>query len=427
MKKSITSIFSVGLIVLFSGCQQSANTPLKPRVDKGLPIVSKTSMKYIPDMTAIALEWKKIDVAAAAGYYIIRADMKENGKFRRIKTIHNKYVTHYLDTGLEPNSKYGYKISIMTKKGYESSASQTLFASTLPRYNSVSLIESISGLPRQIKVLWRPHPSERVAEYIIERRSPTQSKWKEIARVENRLNVEYIDENLGDNEIFMYRIKTRTFDGIYSKYSQTTQATTKGLPSHITQLEATRNLPQIIRLSWGKSRTKDIVAYNIYRSSSATGSFSKIATAPVVHNRFDDAINKDSVIYFYKITTIDKDGLESRKNDIAPTMGATLSKPRMPQITLAMIEGNKMVLNWIAGDNRAASYNIYKTSKGGWSDSRNITIPNVQGLRFEDPDVVRGVVYGYRLQAVDKNGLASDITNESTIKLPKIVIGGQQK
>jgi len=99
----------------------------------------------------------------------------------------------------------------------------------------------------------------------------------------------------------------------------------------------------------------------------------------------------------------------------------------MPQITLAMIEGNKMVLNWIAGDNRAASYNIYKTSKGGWSDSRNITIPNVQGLRFEDPDVVRGVVYGYRLQAVDKNGLASDITNESTIKLPKIVIGGQQK
>ena len=118
---------------------------------------------------------------------------------------------------------------------------------------------------------------------------------------------------LDDNEIFMYRIKAVTFDGIVSKFSQVTSATTKPLPGQIKELEVTTDLPKKIQLSWGKSETKDVVAYNIYRSSSANGSYTKISTAPVAHNRFDDIISDDGQIYFYKITTVDRDQLESRK------------------------------------------------------------------------------------------------------------------
>ena len=99
----------------------------------------------------------------------------------------------------------------------------------------------------------------------------------------------------------------------------------------------------------------------------------------------------------------------------------------MPQITLAMIEGNKMILNWIATDNRTVSYNIYKISKENWVSSNEVLIPYVTGLRFEDPDVVRGIEYGYRLQSVDKNGLLSDTTDKSTLMLPKIIEKGQEK
>jgi len=108
-------------------------------------------------------------------------------------------------------------------------------------------------------------------------------------------------------------------------------------------------------------------------------------------------------------------------------MGSTLSKPIMPQITLAMIEGNKMILNWISRDERTVSYNIYKTSKKSWATSNEILIPNVTGLRFEDPDVVRGVEYAYQIQAVDKHGLLSKTTDKSTLMLPKIILKGQEK
>ena len=427
MRKSIASILSVGLIVLISGCQKDLNTPEKPRIDDSLPVVESSSIKHIPDINAIALEWKKIDIARASGYYIIRADMQTDGKFKRVAVVDNKLATHYLDTDLQANSKYGYKIALTTHKGYESRASDTIVVSTLPNFESVSLIVSISDLARQIKILWRPHSNPRVSEYIIERTSPTEAKWKKIKTIENRLNAEYIDLDLGDNEIFMYRIKAVTFDGLISNVSEITSATTKPLPGQIKALSATTDLPKKIQLSWGKSETKDVVSYNIYRASSATGSYSKLASAPIGHNRFDDIINEDGEIYFYKITTVDKDQLESRKENLVPVMGSTLSKPEMPQITLAMIEGNKMILNWIARDDRTVSYNIYKISKESWSTSNEILIPNVTGLRFEDPDVVRGIEYAYKLQAIDKHGLLSETTDKSRLMLPKIIEKEQEK
>jgi fibronectin type 3 domain-containing protein len=427
MRKSITTTLSIGLVVLFSGCQQSLNTPTKPKIDESLPTVELSTIKHIPDINAIALEWGKIDIPRAAGYYIIRADMQTDGKFARIATVPNKFATHFLDKNLAINSKYAYKIALLTKNGFESRASDTIVVSTLQNFESVSLIESISNLPRQIKILWRPHSSQRVSKYIIERTSPSSSKWKEIATIDNRLNAEYIDTDLEDNEIFLYRIKAATFDGIVSKSSKITSATTKSLPGQITQLSATRELPKKIQLLWTKSTQEDILYYNIYRASSPTGSYSKIAKARYEHNTYNDLISEDGQIYFYKITSVDKDELESTLEDVVPVMGSTLSKPKMPQITLAMIEGNKMILNWIATDNRTVSYNIYKISKENWVSSNEVLIPNVTGLRFEDPDVVRGIEYGYRLQSVDKNGLLSDTTDKSTLMLPKIIEKGQEK
>jgi len=427
MKKSMLHILLISSVILISGCQKNLNISEKPRIDESLPTIETSSIKHIPDINAIALEWKKIDIARASGYYIIRADMQTDGKFKRIATIKNKLTTHYLDKDLQANSKYGYKIALTTHKGFESKTSETFIVSTLPNFESVSLIEAISGLARQIKILWRPHSNPRVAEYILERTSPRDSKWKKIATIENRLNVEYIDDDLDDTEVFMYRIKSVTFDGLISNVSAITSATTKSLPDQIDTFGATKELPRKIQLSWGQSKTPDVVSFNIYRASSPTGSYSKIAEAPVSHNRYDDIVNEDGKIYFYKITTVDKDQLESEKDNIVPVMGSTLEKPSMPQITLAMIEGNKMILNWISRDDRTMSYNIYKISKDNWVASKEILIPNVTGLRFEDTDVTRGVEYGYRLQAVDQYGLLSDTTDKSTLMLPKIITNEQEK
>ncbi len=421
MKKLTTSILLAGSLVVFSGCQKDLDVAAKPSIDINLNTVDSDSIKTISDYKAIALEWKSVTQPNANGYYIYRANMQQDGKkFKRVAVLDNKYKTHHLDKDLESNSNYSYTISVIGKNDTESNPSGAIMATTLPNFQSVSLITAVGGLPRQVKILWRPHTDSRVSSYIIERTTPTTSKWEKIAEVKDRYSVEYIDEKLGDSEIFMYRIKAVTFDGIISDFSDMTTATTKPLPNQINNLGATKDLPRKIQVSWEPSTTTDVVSYNIYRSSSADSSFTKIAKALASHNRFDDIINEDDKIYFYKITTVDKDNLESDIKEIAPTMGSTLSKPKMPKITLAQIQGNKIILNWEASDDRAEFYNVYKSVKDGWSSSSVKLIPNVTGLRFEDPDVVRGVEYRYSIQAVDKYGLASPKTEELSQLLPTI-------
>ena len=420
MKKLTTSILLASSLVVFSGCEKELKVA-KPNIDINIPTIDSKSIKSISDYQSIALEWKSVPEVDVSGYYIYRANMQKDGrKFKRIATLYNKYKTHYLDKNLESNSKYSCAISVVGKSDAESASSKAVMASTLPNFQSVSLITSISKLPRQIKILWRPHTNPRVKSYILEKLSPTESKWEEIAKIDDRYSVEFIDENLGDNETCMYRIRAVTFDNIVSDFSETTTAVTKSLPNKINKLSATKDLPRKIQLSWDRSSTEDVVYYKIYRGESVDGSFKLIGKAPLAHDRFDDTINEDEKIYFYKITTVDKDNLESDIKEVAPVMGSTLSKPKMPKITLAQIQGNKIILNWESSDDRAVTYNVYKNVKEGWSSTKAKLIPNVKGQRFEDPDVVRGVEYRYSIQSVDKFGIVSAKTKELAQMLPAI-------
>ncbi len=421
MMRLMTGLLLVSSILFFSGCNNSLNIADKPKIDLNMPVIESSSVKSISSINSIALEWQSITSSGLVGYNIYRSNMQLDGtKFQRVATLKNKYITHYLDKKVAANSKYSYTISILNKHGVESAPSEAVIVSTLPNFESVSLIKSLSELPRQIKILWRPHGNPAVSKYILERTNPTSSKWETLATIKNRYNIEYIDDKLGDNQTFSYRLKSVTFDGIISKVSDITVATTKPLPSQIGTLSATRDLPRNIKISWAPSNTKDVVFYNIYSASSINGTFKRIAQAPVSHNRFDNNIAQDGKIYFYKITTVDKDGLESKIQEVEPVMGSTLGKPKTPKVTLAQIQGDRIILNWINSDDRAVSYNVYKSEQRGWNLSKAKLIPNIIGLRFEDLNVVRGVEYRYAIQAVDSNGLVSLKTKPLSSMLPKL-------
>lgn len=421
VKKLAVATLIAGSTIFFSGCNEPLTPPIKRTIDKALPSVESSSVKFIPDYTSVALEWGSVRDPRIEGYWIYRSNMNLDGtKMKRVAQINSRYSNHHLDEKLEPNMKYAYRITAVNAKGIESVETEPLLVQTLPLFESVSLIEAISDLPRQIKIQWRPHQSDRISHYILERLNPEKSEWKQIAKIDNRFIVEHIDKNLGDNQTHMYRLKAVTFDGIESIPSTIVTATTKPLPEHISELKATKDLPRKIQLTWGPSASSDVVAYNIYRSSSVDGSYSKIAKLNIDFNLFDDVVNEDGKIYFYKITTLDKDNLESKLEESKPEMGQTLDKPAMPYITLAQQHENKIILNWKAMDDRAVTYNIYKVKVESWTSSKETIIPSVDGLRFEDLDVARGIEYRYSIQSVDKYGLASPRSKESIIRLPAL-------
>ena len=423
MKKLIQSTLLVVSILLTSGCEiKNVSLPSsKPKIDENLPVIDASTIKMLPDMAAVALEWKGIATPEIKGYHLYRANIQVDGqKLKRVATIDTKYASHYLDDGLEPSSQYLYAISTIGANGMESRPSQSVVVNTLRRLDSVSFITAVNELPKQIKVLWRPHTNKRVASYIIERSDQKTSKWIEIDTVKPRLQAEYIDSNLGDSVEYSYRVRSVTFDNIVSLPSDIVKARTKPLPPSVTNIEATLNLPRKILLTWTPLEDiSDIVHYNIYRSSFSGGLYTKLAQAAPTDNTFSDLINYDGEDKFYKITTVDKDGLESIL-EVAPTMGKTLEVPARPVVTLAQIQGAEVILNWKAGDNRTVSYNIHKTIKENLFSSKTETIPNITDVRFEDKDIVRGITYEYRIEAIDEHSLISEKTPATSLTIPQL-------
>jgi fibronectin type 3 domain-containing protein len=352
------------LILLVSGCTNgNLSQPNLPKIDETLEVVDSASIRTISDINNIAFEWRKVDDPRVVGYHFYRANLQEDGgKLKLIDTVKNRYTTHYVDEDLTPNTKYVYKISSATKGEVESRTTNDYIVSTLPKMEGVSFIQAISNLPRQIKIIWRPHSNERIESYKIERSSPATSEWEKLDTVEGRLQAEYIDLDLDDNVVYNYRVTAISFDGLESQPSTIVKAQTKPLPEGILSLQASRDLPRKIVLTWQPSQSSDVIKYNIYRSSNAESGFDVIKTVDTNTLEFQDFVNEDGKAYFYKISSVDKDGLESDLN-INSVMGSTLGKLAKPVITLAQIQGEKAILNWQPGDRRAVSYVIHKSIK----------------------------------------------------------------
>ncbi|MCI0501040.1 MAG: hypothetical protein L0Y61_04760, partial [Epsilonproteobacteria bacterium] len=212
-----------------------------------------------------------------------------------------------------------------------------------------------------------------------------------------------------------------------SNPSEIVTATTKALPLPISNLEATKDKPKKIILKWKGSSQVDTIGYSIYVSSEADGGFKKIHTASKDDNTFEHNIDENDKTNFYKITTVDKDDLETDIKLLAPVVGKTLASPLQPTVTLAQITPNGVILNWVKGDDRTITYNIYKTTRESFFKSTEKMIKNVQALRYEDPDVVRGIEYKYEIEAVDQFGLVSVRTKPAALSVPKLDEKAEQK
>ncbi|WP_345991882.1 hypothetical protein [Sulfurimonas sp. HSL-1716] len=405
--------------LLISGCNSTPTPPNEDAIDTTLPVVTLNG--HIEDMKSVAFEWKDTKDPRVNGIYVYRSNPEDSDpQIRRYATIPNRFATHFVDTGVKPDTKYQYFFTTFSDKA-QGGKSETVTVNTLPVLQSVAWIQCIQNMPRSVKILWRPHTNPRVNGYILERKSLKDDDFKKIAHIDGRLNAEYIDTDLKDGQVYKYRLRAVTYDDVVSTPSIIIQAVTKPLPHDVQGLMVTNNLPKKIRLSWQPSDAKDFDYYKIYRGTSATGSLDYYAK--VNNNEFTDAIEKDGKQYFYKVTVVDKDGLESDQN-VPALQGLTLSKPKPPAVIGAKIVDNKAELKWSQVDPRTKTYTVIKTSKKGWLDSQVDEIKGIPNTSYTDPNIYAGVEYIYQVIAVDENNIESEPSSEvkiSSDELPPLV------
>jgi uncharacterized protein len=405
----VSALFST-LTLLFSGCVAHPEPAAPVAIDKTLPQVHING--HLSDTDAIAFEWKPVTDPRVKGIRIYRDNPGEKDKKTyRIATVDNTLTTHYVDNGLKPGTVYRYRFTTYDAKGRESQPNATVTAKTLSLPEPVTFFTATKELARSAKLLWRPHPDLRVTGYEIERLDPGEKAFHRVDVVNGRLNAEYIDHDLDDNQVYRYRIRAVSFNGRKSAPSAVVTVSTKPLPLPPKALQASRGEIRAVTLRWKAPPNKDIAFYNVYRADSEDGYYAYRAKVP--KPVFIDKTGENGADYYYKVTAVDKDGLESLPSE--PVNGTTMAAPAAPKLTGLAVKGNAIVVRWQSAGAKTVSYELIKKTYLGWFDTKERTIRGLKTTSFTDVNVTPGTEYGYAVVAVDADGLKSDPSDTKTI------------
>ena len=169
-------------------------------------------------------------------------------------------------------------------------------------------------------------------------------------------------------------------------------------------------------MSWSASKQEDFSHYNIYRSESLDGGYDLIAK--VTTNSYVDNVNEDGKSYFYRVSVVDKDDLES-VSDQHSVQGKTLIRPKAPDMLSAKLLGKDIKIVWSKTDARALSFVVEQRHKEGWFDEKVEEFSGIKGTSYLAKNVAPDSTYTYRVYSVDKNGIRSEPSNEVKVVTPE--------
>jgi fibronectin type 3 domain-containing protein/glucose/arabinose dehydrogenase len=168
-----------------------------------------------------------------------------------------------------------------------------------------------------------------------------------------------------------------------------------------------------ISLAWTAVANAPLLSgYNVYRSTSSTGTYSKLNTDPVTATSFVDSSAAAGVTYFYRVTAIDSWQGESGNSNVVSAVRTADNQPPAPPATLTGVGVNNGVrLNWSAvTDIDLAGYRVYRSDTADGTYTLLNGTPVTQ-LTFTDTTAANGTTWFYRVTAIDFGGNESSPTS----------------
>lgn len=288
-------------------------------------ITAKTlSISAIPYAQAIGNYPRKVKVIwsphqdpRVVGYIIQRKD--KNGAWKEAGNIKSRLLVEFLDTNLEDGTTYTYQVLAYNAENSLSLPSPVVSATTKPKPIPITNFSATLNEPKQITLKWDLHPNEEVVSYKILRSGIISSFFTTLATLPSNTNI-YQDATKKDGGKYQYKIIATDKDGIDSLESGPVTGATLQVPNtpNITYAQI-ENGAVIIRWLPTDDRAKE---YLVYKKDSIfpteTLRYNKVLTP-----EFIDREIKAGEKYYYRVSAIDANGLESK-----PSEEITLSLPK---------------------------------------------------------------------------------------------------
>lgn len=260
------------------------------------------------DYHSAKISWPKSD--NASGYYIYRS-VKEDGTYRKIKTITKNTTLTYTDTGIVPGKKFFYKIATYIKNadgtitaGELSAPMQVETQMEAPQLTAVNA--NINN--RSLALAW--DKVTNATGYRVYRSQYPDKGFAKIADLNSGTIVGYEDRGVIPGGSYYYRVKALYANSKYTGLSLASSV----LGGHVAAsapigLTITQTATDVLKISWEESGGAD--TYNLYRSVGGSSKYTCIAKA-LSDPAYTDTGLKDDETYFYRVSAVGAAG-ESRQ------------------------------------------------------------------------------------------------------------------
>jgi hypothetical protein len=81
--------------------------------------------------------------------------------------------------------------------------------------------------------------------------------------------------------------------------------------------DAVKPSPHSVALTWSASKSSGVVGYHVYRGTTSGGPYTKLTPAAISETRYTDTSVEAGRTYYYVVTSVDSDGLESSHSNQA--------------------------------------------------------------------------------------------------------------
>lgn len=269
MKKALTIITAAAMITVSAASvsaqgiqtefEQSSYTQL---IGASVGRVTVKS-SYSSSSSAVRIKWNK--VSGASGYRIYRQDAE--GNWKKIKTITKSNITEYRDSGLNPGTRYRYKVKAYAKKNGKTTwgkASEPKLTATKP---SAVKFKSFSATETAIRLNWTPVECEGYQIY-----QKIGGKYVKIDTIRDKNTATYKVSGLNEGTKYSFKIRAFSKDGagrvIYTPCAEKVKTTKKFEAPIYTDFTSVKSSGTSCTLTW---EAVDCDGYEIYMAGAGKG------------------------------------------------------------------------------------------------------------------------------------------------------------
>ena len=279
------------------------------------PPASPQNLEATVEDRVVTLTWKAPGDEDILGYRVARglSENRHNQVYLTSDPISN---TTYIDKGeadykIVPGQRYCYSVTVLDTLWHQSKQALVWVAvpdNEPPSPPGAIIIENDQGTAFYLK--WNSSPSLDISGYLVYRGSG--SEIDSIGYFPS-MNRKFRDTDLSKGKEYFYHIIALDTVGNRSEPAVSNTVIFRDFSAPpMVQYVSVQKTENGMQISWERVVDFDLTEYRVYRSSSPTGTFNKIASITLEKLQYLD--NQDIKDFWYSIRAVDSSGNESKSS-----------------------------------------------------------------------------------------------------------------